>query len=173
MSSKSLLTVVDEEDNVINHLSWDKVHEEDGLLHRAVTVLLFNNCGELLMQKRSEQKRLWPSYLDLSVATHVFADESYESAARRRLREELGIDGVVDLEKLFVFRYHSQYRDVGSEREMCAVFRTNYDGKVSPNPEEISEYNFASIVELRSDVRKSSGNYTPWFLEVFKTYIEK
>lgn len=171
MSSKSLLTVVDEEDNVINHLSWDKVHEGDGLLHRAVTVLLFNNRGELLMQKRSEQKRLWPSYMDASVATHTFSDESYEDAARRRLTEELGIAGRVNLEKMFVFQYHAKYRDVGSEREMCAVLRANYNGEINPNPEEISEYRFMSLAELKSDVLKNPDTYTPWLHEILRKLL--
>lgn len=85
--------VVDAEDQVIGRASRDRVHAE-GLMHRAVHLFVVNGRGELLLQKRSWLKDAHPGVWDSSVAGHLDAGEDYPSAARREMREEMGIEGV-------------------------------------------------------------------------------
>jgi isopentenyldiphosphate isomerase len=89
-----LLDVVDEADRVTGQAPRSTVHEL-GLLHRGVHVLLLSPNGDLLVQKRSAQRRQYASLLDCSTSEHVKAGESYEQAAGRGLLEELHSRGSV------------------------------------------------------------------------------
>ena len=97
------IVIVDEHDDLIGEEERDKCHEGDGILHRGFLVMVFNNMGELLLTRRSEQKRLWPGFWDGTVASHVLRGESYVEASKRRLVEEIGLaEDKVDY--LFKFR---------------------------------------------------------------------
>jgi isopentenyldiphosphate isomerase len=93
------LPVVDEHDREIDVLTRREVHLR-GLRHRAVHVCVFDPLGRLWLQLRSRAKDSWGGYWDLSATGHVDPGESYEVAARRELREELGIDA----EPIFITR---------------------------------------------------------------------
>jgi len=82
--------VINEQDEVIGQAARSAVHAR-GLWHRGAHVLLFDNGGRLLVQKRSADRVASPSLLDCSVSEHVKAGESYPDAARRGLKEELGV----------------------------------------------------------------------------------
>jgi 16S rRNA (adenine1518-N6/adenine1519-N6)-dimethyltransferase len=83
--------VVDKHDRKIGEARRSEVHENN-LRHRAIHVLIFNQKGELLLQKRSPWKDRHPSLWDSSAAGHVSVDEEYDAAARRELAEELGVE---------------------------------------------------------------------------------
>jgi 16S rRNA (adenine1518-N6/adenine1519-N6)-dimethyltransferase len=83
--------VVDENDRKIRDATRTEVHENN-LRHRAIHVLIFNQKGELLLQKRSPWKDRHPSLWDSSAAGHVSTDEEYDATARRELAEELGVE---------------------------------------------------------------------------------
>ena len=83
--------VVDEHDRKIGDAGRSEVHENN-LRHRAIHVLIFNEKGEVLLQKRSPWKDRHPSLWDSSVAGHVSADEEYDATAQRELVEELGVE---------------------------------------------------------------------------------
>lgn len=85
-----MFDVVDENDNVLRQATRREVHEQ-GLIHRAVHVLVFNKKHDCLLQKRSRLKDRQPGVWDSSAAGHLDAGEDYETAARRELEEELGI----------------------------------------------------------------------------------
>ncbi|MBV9298263.1 MAG: ribosomal RNA small subunit methyltransferase A, partial [Verrucomicrobia bacterium] len=85
-----LLTVVDKSDKPLMPMPRATIHREN-LLHRAVHILLLNNRGELLLQKRSHRKDRFPRCWDSSAAGHVDANESYRECAMRELQEETGV----------------------------------------------------------------------------------
>lgn len=87
--------VVDGSDRVIGDAPRAQVHG-DNLRHRAVHILLFNDAGELFLQKRSRLKDRHPGVWDSSAAGHVDAGEDYDEAAARELQEELGVSATLE-----------------------------------------------------------------------------
>src|ERR1700683_425996 len=90
-ADSELLILVDEADCEIGFLNKSACHRGAGVLHRAFSLLVFNDEGELLLQQRAASKRLWPLYWSNSCCSHPRRAESLETAVHRRLREELGI----------------------------------------------------------------------------------
>ena len=116
----------------------------------------------MLIQKRSKNKLLWPLYWSNSCCGHPRKGESYEQAANRRLREELGFK--TDLGLVDKFAYQAKFLDIGSENEICAIFTGTYKGKINPNLEEIAELKWVDVDELKMDMFcNNPDKYTPWF----------
>src|ERR1700678_465027 len=129
------LILVDEADRSLGVLSKALCHEGRGVLHRAFSLLIFNERGELLIQQRSASKRLWPLYWSNSCCSHPRRAESMESATRRRLREELGLQ--CPLQFLYKFEYQAQFDEAGAEHELCSVYLGRTDEPVRANGQEI------------------------------------
>ncbi len=155
------LILVNEKDEIVGYKPKLECHQGDGLLHRAFSVFIFNEKGELLLQKRSEQKWLWPLYWSNSVCSHPRKGESLEIATQRRLEEELGFS--VPLKFLFKFQYHARFEDKGSESEVCSVFIGKYDGPVVANENEIAEWRFVPVSELEREIEENARSFSPWF----------
>lgn len=154
------LILVDPQDQVQGHLSKAACHVGKGLLHRAFSVFLFNEKGELLLQQRSEQKRLWPGYWANSCCSHPRRGETVENAARRRTLEELNVQ--TPLRFAFRFTYHAQFGDIGAEHELCSVFVGKATPTVRFNVNEIAATRFVAPQELDSGVLDDSEPYAPW-----------
>ena len=84
------LEAVDEKNQVIGIASRREIHER-GLGHRSVHIFIFNNRGDLYLQKRSPSKDQYPEHWDTSAAGHTDPGESALEAAQRELQEELGL----------------------------------------------------------------------------------
>ncbi len=155
------LILVNEKDEEIGYRDKVSTHLGDGILHRAFSIFIFNDRGQILMQKRSDQKTLWPLYWSNSCCSHPRKGESYEVATRRRLKEELGLDA--DLHFLFKFRYQAKFGDIGSEHELCSVYVGKSNDPVTVNPNEIAEWEFMDIEELEREMKEHPRQFTPWF----------
>jgi isopentenyl-diphosphate Delta-isomerase len=155
------LIIVDSEDRVLGFRSREDCHEGEGILHRAFSIFIFNGKKELLLQKRSGEKALWPLHWSNSVCSHPRKGESYGDAARRRLIEEMGLQ--VPLKFLFKFQYQARFRDMGSENELCSVFIGKSNGAVRANKSEVAEWKYIALPDLNVDLSENSGEYTPWF----------
>lgn len=68
----------------------EKCHKE-GLWHKAVVVFILNNKKQVLLQRRSPSKKLWPNLWDITAGGHVLAGEFGFQAIIRECKEELGI----------------------------------------------------------------------------------
>ena len=158
-----LLILVDESDHEIGHLDKRACHDREGVLHRAFSLFIFNSAGELLLQRRSAEKRLWPLFWSNSCCSHPRKGETMELATQRRLAEELGMQS--DLRHLFTFQYHAPYLDVGSEREVCRVFAGSSDEQPRPNSNEIAAVRWIAPEELDREITARPDRFTPWFLE--------
>ncbi len=155
------LILVDGKDKIIGYGEKEKCHDGDGKLHRAFSIFLFNSNGQMLIQKRALDKRLWGGYWTNSVCSHPRKGETYKRAAERRLKEELGIS--TKLKPLFKFKYQARFGDAGSEHEMDRVFVGVSDKKIRANPDEISEWKFVDTKRLLKDAKARPNKYTPWF----------
>ena len=163
---EEILFVVNKNDEVIGRETREKCHAGNGLLHRAITVFLFNNNGELLITQRSGKKTLWPGGWDTSCSTHVYEGESYEQAGERRLLQELGVS--CSLKHILTFQYQVRFNENSSEHEMCALLVGAYDGVVKPNPNEVSDYRWMTL----ETVRTADSSYTPWLTIALQKYLE-
>ena len=114
------LILVDRADNEIGFISKADAHDGAGVLHRAFSLFLFNDAGELLLQQRAPGKRLWGGYWSNSCCSHPRWGEDIDAAAHRRLGEELGIRAT--LRPLFKFQYQAHFGERGSEHELCTVY---------------------------------------------------
>jgi isopentenyl-diphosphate delta-isomerase len=155
------LILVDESDRVVGHLSKGACHDGEGVLHRAFSLFIFNRDGELLLQRRSSEKRLWPLYWSNSCCSHPRHGETMDEAVQRRLKQELGMTS--ELEFLFTFRYQASYEDIGSEHEMCSVYAGLSDDEPRPNPNEIADHRWIKPAQLDDELRAAPGSFTPWF----------
>ncbi|MBW4051072.1 MAG: isopentenyl-diphosphate Delta-isomerase [Proteobacteria bacterium] len=156
------LILVDEADREVGFMSKARCHEGNGVLHRAFSLLIFNDRGELLLQRRSAAKRLWPHYWSNSCCSHPRRAETLEKAIHRRLHEELGL--ACPLQFLFKFQYQAQYDSVGSEHELCSVFIGRSSGDVRADRNEIADWRWVSPEGLDDEMRGAGGSrFTPWF----------
>ena len=160
-SEDEQLILVDSSDNEVGHLSKALCHDGGGVLHRAFSLFLFNESGELLLQKRSETKRLWPGFWSNSCCSHPRRGESMDIATARRLDDELNID--TSLEQVYQFCYTAGFGEAGSENELCHVYLGTVDGEPQPNDCEISRVRFVSSVKLEQELNDSPQRFTPWF----------
>jgi isopentenyl-diphosphate Delta-isomerase len=156
------LILVDEQDNELGFLSKAECHDGGGVLHRAFSLFLFNDAGELLLQRRGASKRLWPGYWSNSCCSHPRRGESIEVATRRRLSDELNVEA--SLEFVYKFAYQAGYFEEGAEKELCHVFLGRIPGPVRPNRQEIDEIRFVSARGLDDEMNASPEGFTPWFL---------
>ena len=155
------LILVDEQDREIGFRSKAQCHDGQGTLHRAFSLFIFNDAGELLLQQRSAAKRLWPLYWSNSCCSHPRRGESMELAIERRLREELGLG--CDLEFLYKFIYQAPFGDLGSEHELCWVYAGRTSDPVRANDNEIAAWRYVSPEALDREMAEKPETLTPWF----------
>lgn len=152
--------LVDENDQAVGTMEKMEAHEK-GVLHRAFSVLLFNSKGELLIQKRAPTKYHSAGLWTNTCCSHPRPGESLEEAARRRLKEEMGID--IGPVKAYSFMYKTQLDNGLIEHELDHVMIGTYDGEPKINVHEVSDWRFVSLPELKADANKYPETYTPWF----------
>lgn len=154
-SDQELVDLVDADNTVIGVVARSRVHGAPALRHRAVHVLVYDDRGRLLLQKRSAGKEIQPGRWDTSVGGHLAAGESYPAAAVRETAEELGLtigaDALVPVHG-FVWRSPVETEHVTSYRIQCG-------GPFRPHPEEIDELRFWSPEQLRAAA--GTGALTP------------
>ena len=161
-----LLDVVNNLDEVTGQEMRSVVHQQ-GLQHRGVHVFLFNEQGEMLIQKRSADRANSPSLWDCSVSEHVKAEESYLEAAMRGLREEMGVEGIeISLRGKIQMEYGR------NDNEISEIYEGELNGKqVNFDPGEIAEVKFVSLEKIRVDIVEKKGLYCYWFIELMHWYF--
>ena len=153
---------VDLMDHEIGYGEKLETHQKN-VLHRAFSVFLYAN-GKMLLQKREKRKyhsgELWAN----SCCSHPRKGEDILEAAGRRLEEELGIkQGICDLKEIDSFIYFQAY-DGLSEYEFDHVIIAEYDGEVTPNPEEIEDVRWVTYEELEMELMEHPEHFAAWFL---------
>lgn len=159
--------LVNEHDHVLGLMEKMEAHEK-GLLHRAFSVFVVNEHGELMLQQRALSKYhsggLWTN----TCCSHPREGESYEQAAHRRLVEEMGFDCA--LEDIHHFIYHA-YLDKGlQEHELDHVFLGTYSAEPQINPDEVASWKWMALEEVQQDLQANPQLYTAWFKIIFETF---
>ena len=161
------VVLVNDKDEILGLMEKMQAHE-NGILHRAFSVFLFNSKGEMLLQKRASQKYHSANQWTNACCSHPRIDETYLEAAKRRLNEELGIN--CELEEKFHFVYKA---DVGQnlwEHELDHVFVGNYDSEFQLNTEEVAEVRYISMEDLDQEMKQNPELFTEWFKIILKEY---
>jgi isopentenyl-diphosphate delta-isomerase len=170
MNTGNLMVLVDDNDKVI--WTWEKmdIHRK-WILHRAISVLIFNSKWEMLLQQRALSKYhcwwLWTN----ATCTHPYLDEEVLDAAHRRLQEEMWFNTA--LEEIFQFQYIAKFDNGLIENEYDHVFKWIYDWEItSVNPDEVNDYKWIDLKTLVNDIEKNPSRYTEWFKIILNKYIE-
>jgi isopentenyl-diphosphate Delta-isomerase len=161
---EDLVVLVDENDNITGYLGKTDAHLK-GLLHRAVSVFIFNTRGEWLLQKRADGKYHSGGLWSNTCCSHPLPGESSAEAAGRRLGEEMGMK--CELSKLFTFIYRAEFGNGLVEHELDHVFAGISDSEPVINPDEASEYKYIKFSDLKRDIERFPENYTVWFRKIF------
>ena len=152
--------LVDELDHELGLMEKIEAHVK-GSLHRAFSVLLFNSKGEILLQKRSSKKYHSAGLWTNTCCSHPKPGEPIEQAVKRRLLEEMGIRAHPVF--AYKFLYKVELDNELTEHELDHVFIGEFDGVPVVDSSEVESWKYASMAEVRDDVKKNPENYTYWF----------
>jgi len=165
--------LVSKKDEEIGTMEKMQAHEQ-AKLHRAFSVFIFNSKGELLLQQRANHKYHSPLLWTNTVCSHPRKGEKTDAAAHRRIVEEMGFD--CEFKEAFSFLYKSDVGQGLTEHEFDYVFIGVSDVKPSPNPDEVGDWKYVKLDNLKNDVSVNPNNYTVWFkiaLEEVLEYFKK
>ena len=165
------VVIVDENDNVLGTEEKISAHENGGKLHRAISVFVFRENGDMLLQKRAKSKYHCGGLWTNTCCTHPREGESYEQAAGRRLQEEMGFQ--CPLKEEFHFIYKAALDHELTEHELDHVFTGQYAGNITPNPEEADGYDWISVQDLQKNIQEEPDKYTPWFKIALKELLTR
>ena len=155
------VVLVDEQGNDIGLMGKTEAHEK-GVLHKAISVIIFNGQGEMLIQQRAFSKYHWAGIWSNTCCSHPRAGESFPEAAKRRLAEELGI--ITPLKPEFHFTYNATDGQSGlTEHEYDWVFTGTFDEPFEYNTEEIHDVKWISKADLEKDMKENPEQYSFWF----------
>jgi isopentenyl-diphosphate delta-isomerase len=164
------VVLVDKDDNEIGTEEKLKAHLERKL-HRAISILIFNVKGEMLLQQRSSVKYHCPLIWSNACCTHPRQSELVIDAAHRRLREEMGFD--CDLEEVESFIYEADLGDGLFEYEYDHLIIGSYDGDLNINSDEVESFKWVLLDDLIQEVENYPDKFTEWFKIILKNYASK
>lgn len=160
MSRENQVVLVNEQDKVTGTMDKLQAHRE-GVLHRAVSVLITNSQGEMLLQQRAPGKYHSPGQWANAACTHPYLDEDPAIAAERRLQQEMGLQA--ELRPAFTFIYRAELGRGLIEHELDHVFRGVTDAIPLPDPAEVAAFRWISPELLRQEIEQDEALFAPWF----------
>lgn len=150
---------MDAADRVVGRAPRSVVHAQ-GSRHRAVSILITDEAGRLLVQRRAASKDEFPGRWSPSASGHVESGEGYDETASRELMEEVGID--TDLTAV-----HRIGASELNSNEFTAVYVGRWDGAVRPDPAEVSEVRWVTLGALDAWMERAPDDFTPTFRTVY------
>jgi len=159
------IALVNQADEIIGFASKLEVHKK-GLLHRAFSVLVFNDKNEVLLQKRAASKYHSPGMWSNTCCSHFIENFLFETYIHERLFDEMGFD--CELEFKFSFHYKVAFENGLSENEIDHVFFGKWNGIPKLNPAEADDYKWITINDIKADLQINPNNYSYWFKELLQ-----
>ncbi|MBN2897889.1 MAG: isopentenyl-diphosphate Delta-isomerase [Clostridia bacterium] len=154
------VVVVDEKDVVLGEMEKMEAHYK-GALHRAFSIIILNENGEMLLQQRALSKYHSPGLWTNACCSHPQLNESYRSGAEERLMAELGF--TVSLLEVHHFIYKARFDNGLTEHEFDRVFLGTYNGNIAFNKDEVEAIKWVSLEQLYADMQALPHHYTEWF----------
>jgi len=137
-----------------------------GELHRAFSVFLIDDEGRILLQRRNKQKYHCGGLWTNSCCSHPSPGETVETAASRRMQEELGIEASAHEVGSFVYR--SVFENGLTEYEFDHVLVSYYSGSFDFNVDEIEAFRYISFDNLERELCEQPDKFTPWIGPAFE-----
>ena len=144
----------------------EEAHAGKGKLHRAFSVFVFRRNGtELLVQRRSDKKSLFPLLWANTCCSHLREGEEAATAGQQRLKEELGVECALTEGASFVYRAEDP-QGKGSEFEYDTILTGDLmrDQEVKPDPDEVAGWKWVTLTKLGDDIAANPKQFAPWFL---------
>jgi isopentenyl-diphosphate delta-isomerase len=162
--------LVDINDQKIGLMEKIEAHEK-ALLHRAFSVFIFNEKGELMLQQRAASKYHSPLLWTNTCCSHQRDGESNVNAGRRRLQEEMGF--VTDVKEVFSFIYKAPFDNGLTEHEFDHVMIGRYNKEPNINKKEAENYKWMALENVKTDIKENPTIYTEWFKIIFDKSYKK
>ncbi|UOB16890.1 isopentenyl-diphosphate Delta-isomerase [Abyssalbus ytuae] len=159
--------LVNEKNEQIGVMGKMEAHEK-ALLHRAFSVFVFNNKGETLLQKRALHKYHSPGLWTNTCCSHQKEGESNIEAGKRRLMEEMGF--TTSLEESVSFIYKAPFDNGLTEHEYDHVLTGRFEGEPNINPDEVVEWKWMNLEDIKNDIGLQPHIYTEWFKIIFDNF---
>lgn len=144
---------------------------ETGALHRAISVFVFNTSGELLLQKRAACKYHSAGKWANTCCGHPRPNESSQSAAERRLYEEMGMR--VDLKFGFKSRYEARLDNDMIENEIPYLYFGVSDSLPQPNPDEVSAFEYVRLEHINDELKRDAGRFSAWLIHYMDSHTNR
>lgn len=170
-SDVEIFEIFERDGKVLGEKPRHLVHR-DGDWHKSVQVLVFNRAGELLIQRRSSSKDLYPDLWDYSVGEHLQPGENDVTGALRGLEEELGVTQAT-LHRLGQVEAIELTSTTYTDRELQQSFTCRYEGPISIDQVEVAEIRWITLDDLITWMESRPGDFTPWFPMIFHRQTEK
>lgn len=167
MEEKVIL--VDENDQPIGLIEKLEAHKK-GLLHRAFSVFVVNEKGELLLQQRALDKYHSAGLWTNTCCSHQRENETTLEAANRRLMEEMGMQ--VELKELFSFIYKADFENGLTEHELDYVLVGFSNENPHINPQEVADFQWKTFSEIQDEMQEMPEKYTIWFRIIFEKFYQ-
>ena len=161
--------LVDNNDNQIGLMPKLEAHEK-GVLHRAFSVFIFNNYGELMLQRRALTKYHSPGLWTNTCCSHQRDGETNIISGKRRLNEEMGFD--TELFEKTSFIYKAKFDNGLTEHEFDHVLVGSYNHSPMINSTEVDSWKWMSMENIKKDIKDHPDNYTAWFKIIFEKYYK-
>jgi isopentenyl-diphosphate delta-isomerase len=159
MKMEEHVVLVNEQDGALGTMGKLEAHRK-GALHRALSIFVLNDRGEVLMHQRAHGKYhsggLWTN----TCCSHPRAGEDVKAASSRRLFEEMGIR--CELEHAFTFLYRAEVGNGLVEHELDHVFIGKHEGPAHPDPLEVNNVAWISVPQLDAALRERPQEFTAW-----------
>ncbi|WP_417939667.1 isopentenyl-diphosphate Delta-isomerase [Flavobacterium sp. RS13.1] len=159
--------LVNQNDEQIGLMPKLEAHEK-AALHRAFSVFILNSKNEIMLQQRAHQKYHSPLLWTNTCCSHQREGESNIEAGRRRLFEEMGFK--TELKELFHFIYKAPFDNGLTEHELDHVMIGYYNENPDINLEEVEDWKWMKIEDIKEDIEKHPQIYTVWFKIIFDEF---
>lgn len=161
---QELVVLVDDDNNPIGTADKSTVHTTNTPLHRAFSLFLFNKKNQILLTKRAANKKTFPGVWTNTACGHLAPEETVIDAAKRRVRDELGIHDV-PLFEIAPYRYRFTDKNGIVENEICPITVGYYDGDPMPDASEVDEWKWMDWEVFLQDIQRNPEPYSPWSIE--------
>jgi len=161
--------LLDPQGGSLGELDVVQAHTAPGRLHRAFSVVLVDDDGQTLLQRRAVSKRAFAGLWSNSCCSHPVGSRPLAEQAARRCAEELGVQvGALEVAGAFTYRAEDQASGfVEHEHDTVLVGRLP-DEPLRPDPHEVAQTRLVALDDLVRDVAARPSSFTPWLAQVIE-----